>query len=172
MLANRAGGEIEDKITNSTPSAQMPSILLTNVTLDGNGAGTDAAGAPSADANPGNGGGLHVSGPGYVLVNSGTVSGNFAAREGGGLWNNAAPSTLGVSGTTFDANTALGSDSENPVGGGALFNKGGVITLDLDTSITGNTPLGVSGSGGGLSNDAGRIIAGGSTINGNPANRA
>lgn len=171
-LANRAGGGIEDKITNSTPSAQMPSILLTNVTLDGNGAGTDAAGAPSADANPGNGGGLHVSGPGYVLVNSGTVSGNFAAREGGGLWNNAAPSTLGVSGTTFDANTALGSDSENPVGGGALFNKGGVMAV-ANATIMNNAATGeTGGSGGGILNSGGQLAVSGTQFSGNTAVRA
>jgi len=171
-LANRAGGGIEDKIASSTPSAQAPSISLTNVTLDGNGAGTDADGVPTEDAAPGNGGGLHITGAGYVLVNGGTVSGNFAAREGGGLWNNAAPSTLGVSGTTFDGNLALGSDAEMPVGGGALFNKGGVMTVANATIINNGASGETGGSGGGILNSGGQLSVSDTTFSGNTAVRA
>ena len=172
--ANRAGGGIEDKILNSTPSADMPSVRLTAVTLDGNGAGTDNTGAVLETANPGNGGGLHITGPGYVLVSNGTVSGNFAALEGGGLWNNTAPSTIGVSGTVFDGNIANGvtSDSVAVAGGGALFNKGGVMAVS-NATISNNMAAGdPGGSGGGILNQGGQLAVTATTFTGNTAVRA
>lgn len=172
--ANRAGGGIEDKIISSTPSADMPSVRLTDVTLDGNGAGTDNTGIISAEANPGNGGGLHISGPGYVLVSGGTVSGNFAALEGGGLWNNANPSTIGVSNTVLDGNVASGvtSDTTLVAGGGALFNKGGVMAVS-NATISNNMATGdPGGSGGGILNQSGQLAVSGTTFTGNTAVRA
>ena len=52
-------------------------MTLTNVTVSGNTTGN----------NPGNGGGLHITGAGTLVVNTSTFSGNTAANEGGGLWN-------------------------------------------------------------------------------------
>lgn len=172
-LANRAGGGIEDKIESSTPSQSAPSIRLTNVTLDGNGVGE----GDGTTANPGNGGGLHVTGSGYVIVTGGTVSANTAAAEGGGLWNFGAPSTMIVSGTTLDGNTANGF-AEAAQGGGALFNNGGIMAVS-NATISNNAAAGddsandgPGGSGGGILNLGGQLGVSGSTFTGNTAVRA
>ncbi|MEZ6041529.1 MAG: hypothetical protein R3C20_13570 [Planctomycetaceae bacterium] len=80
--ANRAGGGIE--VLNGDVSI-----------LDSDLSGNDVSGG-AGTANPGNGGGLHITGGGMVTITGGTVNGNTAANEGGGLWNHAA-STLTVS---------------------------------------------------------------------------
>ncbi|WP_412062190.1 choice-of-anchor Q domain-containing protein [Rubrivirga sp. IMCC45206] len=67
--AARAGGGIE--------TLGQATVTLTDGTaLTGNVAGTA----------PGNGGGLHMTGDGFVSLDGTTVSGNRAANEGGGLW--------------------------------------------------------------------------------------
>ena len=72
--ANRAGGGVEVIAGRFT---------LSYSDLTGNVAG------PSGSANPGNGGGLHVSGAANVTIDSSNVLKNAAALEGGGLWNQA-----------------------------------------------------------------------------------
>ena len=86
--ANTAGGGIEDN------SGAGLGVTLTNVTLDNN----------VAQGTSGNGGGLHVTGDGDVNITGGSVSGNSAASEGGGIWNDTG--TLTIDGTTIDGNTA------------------------------------------------------------------
>ena len=132
--SNRAGGAIEDNAGTG--------LTLTDVTLDGNNAGTS----------PGNGGALHISGAGTVTVTGGAVSGNTAV-EGGGLWKSG-PGTLSVTGTTIDGNTASGAMADQ--GGGGVYNDGAGGTLTLtDATISSNSATGASGSGGGLLNNIG-----------------
>ncbi|GAA5484283.1 beta strand repeat-containing protein [Haloferula sargassicola] len=154
--ANRAGGAIEDN------SGVGLGLTLTSVTLSENTAGTPAA-------NPGNGGALHISGAGDVMITSSTVSGNDAALEGGGLWNGSG--TMTVSGTTVSGNTASGDALDD--GGGGIFNNGGTLTVSASSSITANVADGTAGSGGGIHNATGGTVAvSGSSISGNLANRA
>ena len=96
--AIRAGGGIE--VTGGSTTT------LTDVQLgtDDDLAPTDLGNFIIAAANPGNGGGLHVSGDGAVTITRGRVSGNTAV-EGGGLWNSATGS-MTVTGTTISGNTA------------------------------------------------------------------
>ena len=157
-LANRAGGGIEDQ-SGLTGTA----VTLDRVDFSGNQAGT----AP-ATANPGNGGALHVSGPGGVRYTGGSVTANEAAAEGGGLWNGTG--TMTVDGVRFEGNVASGDAADH--GGGALFNAGGTLSVTGSTLLA-NLADGASGSGGGILNDAsGTLMVDDSTLRDNLANRA
>ncbi len=152
-VANRAGGGIE--------SAEGGLIRLDGTDLVANVAGPDGSAAP------GNGGGLHISGSGDAIIIGGNVSDNFAASEGGGLWNGAG--TLTVDGTTINGNVASGDDADN--GGGGIFNNGGSLRI-TGALVTGNVADGASGSGGGVFNFGGQAMISQTTIRGNVANRA
>ena len=152
--SNRAGGGIE---VNATMTDTV-TVDLTGVRLSNNATG----------AAPGNGGALHITGPGTVNVISGLVSGNMAAAEGGGLWNSAV-GTLNVTGVTLTGNTASGADADQ--GGGALFNDGGTLNV-TNSVIEQNVADGASGSGGGILNNGGTLNVSGGTFVGNTSNRA
>ena len=155
-VANRAGGGIEDN------SGSGLGVTLTNVTLSNNIAG------PTASANPGNGGGLHVTGAGDVSISGGSIAGNIAALEGGGLWNGSG--TMTIVGTTISNNTASGDAADD--GGGGVFNNGGDVDIS-NATISGNLADGTAGSGGGVFNNiGGTVVVTNSTISGNTANRA
>ncbi len=156
--ANRAGGGIEDI------SGAGLGIILTDVSLDNNDAGI------LGTANPGNGGGLHVTGAGDVSIVSGSVSGNTAAREGGGLWNGSG--TMTIDGVTINGNTASGDFPDD--GGGGIFNNGGTLMVTGMSEIANNNADGTLGSGGGIfSNSGGTLtVDGQSVIDNNSANRA
>ncbi|MBK1833619.1 beta strand repeat-containing protein [Roseibacillus ishigakijimensis] len=159
-VANRAGGGIEDQ----SGLTEGVAILLEGVTLTENNAGV----AP-ATAAPGNGGALHVSGPGNVTVMGGLVDANVAAAEGGGLWINTG--LLIVDGVTVSNNIASGNDSDQ--GGGGLFNEAGSIEVRNSSVLDGNIADGTSGSGGGiLNNNGGILTVTNSTLQNNRANRA
>ena len=82
----RAGGGIE---------ANLGTTTLTRTDLRHNATGR----------NPGNGGGLHLTGAGTVRIERGSVTGNTAAAEGGGLWNSPT-GTMTVSRTDIRGNSA------------------------------------------------------------------
>ena len=86
--APRAGGGIEANVGRTT---------LDRTDLTGNVTG----------ANPGNGGGLHLTGAGTVRIDRGSVTGNRAANDGGGLWNSPT-GTMTVDRTAIRNNTAGG----------------------------------------------------------------
>ena len=154
--ANRAGGGIE-VIDGSLEL--IDSNLISN-DVDGV-AGT---------ANPGNGGGLHVTGVSTVTLEGGSVFGNLAASEGGGLWNQAG-STLTVVDSIISSNEAFGDSATE--GGGGVFNNGGIVDISgVDTIISDNFASGASGSGGGIFNDGGEVTITDATIQANVANRA
>ncbi len=154
--ANRAGGGIEVVAGIGTAS-------LTNSSLDNNNAGVSPAVAA-----PGNGGGLHISGMQDFTITGGTVNGNFANREGGGLWNGSGVMT--VDGALIDGNTALGPEANR--GGAGIFNNGGTLNVLNGTTISNNLSTGASGSGGGLLSTAGAVTVNNSTFDSNSANRA
>ncbi|MCW2581313.1 MAG: putative extracellular nuclease, partial [Klenkia sp.] len=150
--AVRAGGGIEAgpllAVPDATPSitgrADATETALVGVDLLDN----------TVTGPPGNGGGIHLTGAGDVLVDTSLVSGNSAV-EGGGLWNSAA-GTLAVTDTTLEGNTATGTD-----GGGALYQDGTATTggtlIGINVTVTGNTAA--AGRGGALLN-AGNVVAG------------
>ncbi|MGB7327793.1 MAG: choice-of-anchor Q domain-containing protein, partial [Rubripirellula sp.] len=150
--ASRAGGGIE---TNAG------SVSLTDVILDNNTAG------PAGAANRGNGGGLHITGNGDATISGGTVNGNLAALEGGGLWNGSG--TMTISGTTISGNTASGDAADE--GGGGIYNNDGTLTVSGATIST-NVASGASGSGGGILNLGGTVDVTSTSITGNVSNRA
>ena len=157
-VANRAGGGIEEA------SESEAALVLTNVILTENNAGV----AP-ANAAPGNGGGIHVSGSGGVSITGGEISANVAASEGGGLWNGSGP--MSVSGSIISSNIASGNDADQ--GGGGIYNLSGSLTIDQMTTLSGNIADGTAGSGGGILNDVGgEVFITSSALSGNRANRA
>ena len=147
--AARAGGAIE---------VGTGDLLLDTSTLSNN----------AVTGPPGNGGGLHVTGAANVAVVDSLVTGNFAAAEGGGLWNSAT-GTMSVDGTFITFNTASGDDATN--GGGGLFNDGGTLTV-FGGEISDNLATGVSGSGGGLFSVDGDVTLTDVFFDFNSANRA
>lgn len=84
--ATRAGGGIE---------ANVGTTRLERTELTRN----------STGANPGNGGGLHLTGAGEVVIDRGSVTRNAAAAEGGGLWNSQS-GTMTVTRTEIRRNSA------------------------------------------------------------------
>ncbi len=152
--ANRAGGGIEDN------SGLFSIVTLTNVNLDGNSAGVDIG--DGATAAPGNGGGLHVTGQGAVIINGGTVNNNVAAAEGGGLWN--ASGDMNVIGTTISGNSVSGTLIDQ--GGGGIFNAGGNVDVN-GASLSSNTAT--SGFGAAIFNEGGTVSIGMTTLDGDVA---
>ncbi len=150
--AVRAGGGIEDN------SVAGNTLVLTNIGLIGN----------TTTAAPGNGGGLHITGPGDAMITACTVTDNVAASEGGGLWNSVGLMT--VSNSTISGNTASGAAADN--GGGGIFNNGGTLTINNTTNIANNTATGAAGSGGGLLSTVGTVTIENTNFTGNSANRA
>ena len=148
-LAQRAGGAIE--VVEGTTSLS----------------GTDLH-ANVAGAAPGNGGALHLTGPGTVVIEGGTVKDNQAAAEGGGVWNSAT-GDMSVTGVELVDNVARGDAADN--GGGAAFNDGGDLDI-VDVVARGNRATGASGSGGGLFNNGGDLLVSESLVAQGLASRA
>jgi CSLREA domain-containing protein len=101
-VAIRAGGNVECNVGTTS---------LTDVILDSGFTGSA----------PGNGGGLHLTGAGFVTLQGGAVMANLATNEGGGLWNSAT-GTMHAAGVDISGNDA----PEGP----DVFNQGGTFTVD------------------------------------------
>lgn len=152
-MANRAGGGIE------VNAAAAVNISLNDTTLDGNTAGS----------NPGNGGGLHITGASNATITGGVVTDNTATSEGGGLWNGSG--TMTITGTVITDNTASGAAADQ--GGGGIYNLSGTLNINAETQISNNTADGAAGSGGGILNDVGgKLTINGAEITLNVSNRA
>lgn len=160
-LANRAGGAIE--IIDG-------SLTVNNSALGGPGVTDGNIAGPAGTANPGNGGAIHVTGTSGTMVslNGGSVQNNFAAAEGGGLWNQAG-SSMNVNGTTISGNIADGDPADQ--GGGGVFNNGGMMRL-RNLTLADNVATGSLGSGGGAFSVDGLLSMINVTVTGNMANRA
>ena len=130
--AQRAGGGIETRGGTE--------MFIEVVALQGN----------TVANNPGNGGGLHVTGDGNVDIISSLVVNNTAGSEGGGLWNSTG--TMNVFDVSVLSNTASGDGADN--GGGGIFNDGGIVNVE-GGRISGNLANGESGSGGGVFTNTG-----------------
>ncbi len=149
--AQRAGGAIEDA------SAEGGVLTLTDNDFSEN----------SVANSPGNGGAVHVGGPGDSNISGGTANDNTAGSEGGAFWNNTG--TMTVDGTSFDGNIGSGDAADN--GGGALFNNGGTMVV-MNINADNNLADGAAGSGGALLSTAGSVTVSSSSFDGNAANRA
>lgn len=159
--ANRAGGGIE---------VVHGSLMMTGTTLGGPNPADGNVAGPTGSANPGSGGGLHVSGTCGVTLSGGTVQQNVAAREGGGLWNQTGATMTLADGVVVRENTASGAAVDD--GGGGIFNNGGTLTI-TGATISSNVADGSAGSGGGIFSTDGIVsITGATIIQANEANRA
>ena len=116
--------------------------------------------------NPGNGGGLHVTGSGEAEIRSSQLRDNMAAEEGGGLWNGTG--TLTLIRTQLRGNVAGGAAADS--GGGGVFNAGGSLIVRERSRIRGNRAE--AGSGGGILNDMGDLSVSDTTIDRNTAAQA
>ena len=141
--ATRAGGGIE--IVEGNFYANGLELGIVGV---GNIAGLESLAAP------GNGGGLHVSGEASVVIIGGNVSGNSAAVQGGGLWNQEG-STIFVRDTVIEQNSAAFEDTGFAfAGGGGIFNNGGIVSL-RNVEVLDNQASGDGARGGGIYLDFG-----------------
>ncbi|MCA9433159.1 MAG: hypothetical protein KC940_21755, partial [Candidatus Omnitrophica bacterium] len=137
--ANRSGGGVE--IVDGMATFNQTYIRDNDV--DGK------AGIP----NPGNGGGVHISGDFLTATfNDCVVENNVAASEGGGLWNQT-NTVLNFNGGRIVSNTSNSGGGTINDGGGGVFNNGGVVLVSAGlspTTIMGNRALEDNGSGGGI----------------------
>ena len=173
-------------------------VTITGTTFEGNsapraGGGIEAlAGTTSitdtdfvdnrTGANPGNGGAVHLTGPGRVDITGGSAEGNEAANEGGAFWNSAT-GTMAITDTDIVGNRADGDAFTAPdfEGGGGVFNdgttseagvsSGGTLTITGGRIVDNRATTG-SGSGGGVLNVFGTLTVTGTEISGNQAARA
>jgi len=145
-MANRAGGglEVADSDTTDGPA----SITLMRVTVRGDSTSME-------DANPGNGGGIHIGGAGEATISRSTFSANYA-EEGGGLWASGS-STLDVSGSTVSGNRAGG----NTGGGGGVYDNGGATITITSSTVARNSAL---SEGGGLRSTGGSFAFGNTIV--------
>lgn len=180
------GSNTADGVSGSGGGAlnNTGSMVFSNSTLYGNrsqraGGGVEAiAGSTTIERsslkhnktgdNPGNGGGLHLTGEGTVEVSKSVLHQNRAGAEGGGLWNSAS-GTMRVQSTKFWGNVATGDAADN--GGGAVFNDGGSLTVD-GSVLVGNRAPGSAGSGGGVFVNGGTASISHTSILGGSAARA
>jgi hypothetical protein len=160
--AVRAGGGIE---------VRAGQLFTTNALIGGTGAGDANTAGPSGSSATGNGGGIHVSGGAgtRAAIRGGSVVGNVAAHEGGGLWNSNAAIMMIRGGAVIQANIARGPAAAD--GGGGIFNNGGTLRI-VNSTIAGNSATGLAGSGGGLLSITGDVQIIDSTIRSNQAARA
>jgi hypothetical protein len=152
-MANRAGGglEVADSDTTDGPA----SITLMRVTVRGDSTSME-------DANPGNGGGIHIGGAGEATISRSTFSANYA-EEGGGLWASGS-STLDVSGSTVSGNRAGG----NTGGGGGVYDNGGATITITSSTVARNSAL---SEGGGLRSTGGSFAFGNTIVADNNSGR-
>jgi len=149
-VSARAGGALETN-GNST-------LTISNTNFSVNATG----------GSPGNGGAVHITGPGITSITGGDVLRNTATAEGGGLWNGSGTMTLND--VFIDGNTASGAGADQ--GGGGIFNAGGTLDI-IDLTLSNNIADGAAGSGGGILSDAGGIVTINTTLlEGNSAVRA
>ncbi|WP_143537329.1 choice-of-anchor Q domain-containing protein [Rubrivirga sp. SAORIC476] len=166
-VARRAGGGLED---------DGGTVVIVMSTFEEN--------RVVAAANPGNGGAVH-SGGGTVVVAGGQYHRNVAI-EGGAFWTSGALVITGdeagipdpmdmdiviptVTPAAITRNVARGNDADQ--GGGGLYaTPSGVIQV-FEALIESNVANGTSGSGGGIFS-AGDLLAQGTSIRRNRANRA
>ena len=155
-------------------------ITLADVTVEGNvakgaGGGIEECGGvdgqltlervklqynAALDADRGDGGGLHVEGAGKVDIVDSDLTGNTAARRGGGVFNDDAAVLTLVRSNVMD-NTASGAEGTD--GGGGVFNNRGDVEL-RNSAIARNRVDGAAGIGGGVYNYKGTMRMRQSTV--------
>ena len=143
---------------------------LDDVTLGGAALADKNVAGPGGFGNPGNGGGLHVSGTvgTTVVIDGGSVQNNNAQTEGGGLWNNSGAVMIIRNGAAILGNIAFGDEADE--GGGGIFNNGGTVTI-TNANISNNSASGIGASGGGLFSFAGSLTITNSSVSNNTAQR-
>ena len=145
-VANRAGGAIE---------IAGGDLILTDVLFGGSNIADGNIAGPEGSAAPGNGGAIHVTAGNLVTITSSSFENNFAALEGGALWNQAGTTMFVNGGTIFESNIAAGDEAND--GGGAIFNNGGDLVVN-GAIFNDNAANGTAGSGGAIFSVDGRVL--------------
>ena len=92
---------------------------------------------------PGDGGGIRISGnEGILVLNNSVVTSNFAANQGGGIWNQAGSRVL-IQGSVTSLDI-VGNTAQSGHGGG-IYNKG--FLRALDATFESNTTETLDGGG-------------------------
>jgi CSLREA domain-containing protein len=130
------GGGIHDSTDGGV------NLTITGSTITGNQA-IDRPGGVAGDF--GDGGGIQVNTDGGVNITNSTISGNIAARHGGGIYFFDDPSqspvaTANLNNVTITNNTA-NSDSDGGGDGGGIFRSSGTFNIK-NTIVAGNTDNG------------------------------
>ena len=123
--------------------------------------------AGEEDSGDGCGGAIYNDADALVSVTGGAIVLNFAALEGGGVWNSDT-GEVRLSDLSLTRNRAAGDDADQ--GGGGVYNEN-LLRLD-DVFVSGNSALGESGSGGGVLSKSGVVLVNDSNFNANAAARA
>ncbi len=179
--ANGSGGAIHSVSGNiyatgglmdaNSASASGGAIAVTGGTFFSIGlqvGSTDAGNVagPFGAANPGDGGGMYVSGTGRVTIQGGSFVGNLAARNGGAMWVGGAGNLFVRPDASLTNNSATGSILGN--GGGAIYNDGANVFVNQAT-ISSNSASGTVGSGGAIYSNGGKVVVNVGTIENNAA---
>ena len=116
------------------------------------------------------GGGLHIgSANSTVVIDAGSVRGNRATRDGGGVWIGEGSRLVLRNNVLLTENTAEGDQLGE--GGGAIYNAGG--RLDMFTGrLLDNAAPNAAGSGGAVLSEDGLVVLANVTIDDNEAARA
>ena len=131
-------------------------LTMTGALVTGNTTSASSAGLAGA------GGGLAVEASPFAF--RGTISGNKATTQGGGIWLGGAAT---VTQSTIASNGVVGTENPNDGGGGIYDDIGGSLVLQTST-VSGNTVGGnVAASGGGGIFNAGSATISNATISSN-----
>lgn len=167
------GHAIDRKLSTDTDEGQV--IVVTsngNLTIKDSSAGADGTGGTgkitggydSGNGMTGNsGGGIYVEN-GFLTLESGNISKNKAAQDGGGVYLGPG-GTFTMKGGSITGNTAGSNGNGNSNGGGVYVSSGCTFTMQ-GGSITDNT-AGSNGNGGGVYVGGTFFVSGSPTITGN-----
>ena len=123
--------------------------------------------AGEEDSGDGCGGAIYNDADAVVTVTGGIIADNFAALEGGGVWNSDS-GVMVLSDLSLARNEAAGDDADQ--GGGGVYNENDLRLNDV--FVDRNRATGESGSGGGILSLSGTVVVDDSNLNANTANRA
>jgi len=187
LTVRRNPGAANFRVLDSTaPTLTLSGFTVSGGNVAGNGAGLQTAGIITLDSmvftgnqttgSTGDGGAIRVNSPGFLRLRNSTLSGNTAARNGGGISFVSGTSLL-MENSTITGNTASGTAANQ--GGGGIYFTGTVAATAIpgfvpSTLVIRNSTIDTNVStsfGGGvqLMTFAGTLLVQNSTISGNTA---
>jgi Chlamydia polymorphic membrane protein (Chlamydia_PMP) repeat len=141
--ATSYGGALFNNIYNNNTTAITDSLFSSNAV--GGGSGNAQGGAIWSNGDPKlkENWLVNANNTTLTIVNT-TVSGNFAGKQGGGIWIARHPNGSVISRSTFSGNTA-----DTSMGGGIVQGDNGKLTL-MNSTLSGNKAKGPTSMGAGI----------------------